>query len=178
LAGRNFPRQRRENDGCSAALISLRAVSINCDNETPCARAYCLARGIKSVSIVTVSFVFTYTLLIRIIVYSIRIPLSVSKEQHAGEVALIDHVTQASAANVAADHGDCFQTWQVPTLGTGYVGFNVAKGRLQDKRLRRAARGGSYRFDLDGWYSRQVLSTSTSPAVRASTHGSCGQPSA
>jgi ABC-type transport system substrate-binding protein len=56
-----------------------------------------------------------------------------------GEVALIDQVPRASASTFASTSADRFQTWTMPTLGTSLIGFNVATGPFQDRRLRQAA---------------------------------------
>lgn len=56
-----------------------------------------------------------------------------------GEVELIDQISPASTKSFVAAQGNRFQTWTIPTLGTGVLRFNVAKGPFRDKRLRRAA---------------------------------------
>jgi peptide/nickel transport system substrate-binding protein len=57
-----------------------------------------------------------------------------------GEVDLIDNMAYADAADFAKKYAGQYQTWDVPTLGTAYVNFNMTKGRpFADKRLRQAA---------------------------------------
>jgi peptide/nickel transport system substrate-binding protein len=57
----------------------------------------------------------------------------------AGEVDLIDNMAYADAADFPRQYGKKFQTWNVPTLGTSYITFNLDKGPFTDKRLRQAA---------------------------------------
>ena len=61
-----------------------------------------------------------------------------------GEVDLIDSMAYADASTFAESYGDKFQTWQVPTLGTSFVRFNLDKGPFSNqtpegKILRQAA---------------------------------------
>ncbi len=60
-----------------------------------------------------------------------------------GEVDLIDNMSYTDAANFVKSYGKKFQTWDVPTLGTSYIRFNLDKGPFSDqtpegKMLRRA----------------------------------------
>ncbi|GIX49446.1 MAG: ABC transporter substrate-binding protein [Candidatus Tectimicrobiota bacterium] len=57
----------------------------------------------------------------------------------AGEVELIDTVAYADAAAFPRRYAGRFQTWEVPTLGTAFLLFNLDRGPFADKRLRRAA---------------------------------------
>src|SRR6266853_2126100 len=57
----------------------------------------------------------------------------------AGEVDLIDTMSYTDAADFSKKYGGKFQTWEVPTLATSYMMFNVEKGPFTDKRLRLAA---------------------------------------
>ena len=43
------------------------------------------------------------------------------------------------AADFAKKYGGKFQTWEVPTLATSFIVFNVEKGPFTDKQLRTAA---------------------------------------
>ncbi len=56
-----------------------------------------------------------------------------------GEVELIDTMSYTDAATFASKHGAKFQTWEIPTLGTSYIMFNLEKGPFTDKTLRTAA---------------------------------------
>ena len=61
-----------------------------------------------------------------------------------GEVDLIDNMAYADAATFAKKYGKKFQTWDVPTLGTSFVRFNLDKGPFSNqtpegKMLRQAA---------------------------------------
>lgn len=61
-----------------------------------------------------------------------------------GEVDLIDNMAYSDASTFAKSYGDKFQTWDVPTLGTSFVRFNLDKGPFSDqtpegKLLRQAA---------------------------------------
>lgn len=62
----------------------------------------------------------------------------------AGEVDLIDNMAYSDASTFSKRFGDKFQTWDVPTLGTSFVRFNLDKGPFSNqtpegKMLRRAA---------------------------------------
>jgi len=57
----------------------------------------------------------------------------------AGEVDLIDTMSYTDAADFSKKYAGKFQTWEVPTLATSYMMFNVEKGPFTDKRLRLAA---------------------------------------
>jgi ABC-type transport system substrate-binding protein len=57
----------------------------------------------------------------------------------AGEVDLIDSMAYANAAGFAKKYAGRFQTWNVPTLGTSFIIFNLNKGPFTDKRVRQAA---------------------------------------
>lgn len=57
----------------------------------------------------------------------------------AGEVDLIDNMAYADAAEFPKKYAGKFQTWDVPTLGTSFILFNLEKGPFSDKRLRQAA---------------------------------------
>lgn len=56
-----------------------------------------------------------------------------------GEVDLIDNMAYTDAANFPKKYAGKLQTWEVPTLATSYIMFNVEKGPFTDKRLRLAA---------------------------------------
>ncbi len=61
-----------------------------------------------------------------------------------GEVDLIDNMAYTDASTFAETYGGKFQTWNVPTLGTSYIRFNLDKGPFSDqtpdgKMLRQAA---------------------------------------
>jgi peptide/nickel transport system substrate-binding protein len=56
-----------------------------------------------------------------------------------GEVDLIDTMAYADAAEFAKRYGGKLQTWEVPTLGTSFLVFNLDKGPFTDKRVRQAA---------------------------------------
>ncbi len=61
-----------------------------------------------------------------------------------GEVDLIDNMAYTDAATFAETYAGKFQTWNVPTLGTAYVRFNLDKGPFSNetpegKMLRQAA---------------------------------------
>lgn len=56
-----------------------------------------------------------------------------------GEVDLIDSMAYEDAADFAAKYQGKFQSWDVPTLGTSFILFNVNKGPFTDKQLRLAA---------------------------------------
>ncbi len=61
-----------------------------------------------------------------------------------GEVDLIDNMAYSDASTFAKNYGDRFQTWDVPTLGTSFVRFNLDKGPFSNqtpegKMLRQAA---------------------------------------
>lgn len=57
----------------------------------------------------------------------------------AGEVDLIDNMAYTEAADFAKKYAGKYQTWEVPTLGTSFLVFNMDKGPFKDKRLRQAA---------------------------------------
>ena len=57
----------------------------------------------------------------------------------AGEVDLIDNMAYTDAAAFNRKYAGRFQTWDVSTLGTSFIRFNLAKGPFADKRLRQAA---------------------------------------
>jgi peptide/nickel transport system substrate-binding protein len=57
----------------------------------------------------------------------------------AGEVDLIDNIAYAEAATFAKKYQGKYQTWDIPTLATSYLIFNLDKGPFTDKRLRQAA---------------------------------------
>lgn len=45
-----------------------------------------------------------------------------------GEVDLIDNMAYADADSFRSNHADRFNTWDVPQVGTSYLGLNVTKG--------------------------------------------------
>src|SRR2546429_9662882 len=57
----------------------------------------------------------------------------------AGEVDLIDNMAETDAADFATKYAGKFQTWEIPTLATSFIVFNVEKGPFADKQLRLAA---------------------------------------
>jgi ABC-type transport system substrate-binding protein len=57
----------------------------------------------------------------------------------SGEVHLIDNMAYADAAEFPKKYAGQFQTWNVPTLGTAFITFNMEKGPFTDKTLRQAA---------------------------------------
>src|SRR5919198_905099 len=57
----------------------------------------------------------------------------------AGEVDLIDNMAYTDATNFPKKYVGQFQTWEIPTLGTAFLLFNLEKGPFQDKQLRLAA---------------------------------------
>ena len=57
----------------------------------------------------------------------------------AGEVDLIDNMAYTDAADFAKKYAGKFQTWEVPTLATSFIVFNLEKGPFTDKQLRLAA---------------------------------------
>ena len=57
----------------------------------------------------------------------------------SGEVQLIDNMAYADAADFPKKYAGKFQTWDVPTLGTAFITFNMEKGPFADKTLRQAA---------------------------------------
>src|SRR5919197_4344201 len=57
----------------------------------------------------------------------------------AGEVDLIDTMAETDAADFAKKHAGKFQTWEIPTLATSFIVFNMEKGPFTDKQLRLAA---------------------------------------
>ena len=61
-----------------------------------------------------------------------------------GEVDLIDHIGYADAERFRRGNGDKFQTWDVPQVGTAWIGFNLKTGpfsyaNADGHDLRRAA---------------------------------------
>jgi peptide/nickel transport system substrate-binding protein len=57
----------------------------------------------------------------------------------AGEVDLIDNMAYTDAAVFKWNYPGQFQTWNVSTLGTSFILFNLDNGPFADKRLRQAA---------------------------------------
>lgn len=57
----------------------------------------------------------------------------------AGEVDLIDNMSYTDAADFPKKYAGKLQSWEVPTLATSFLMFNVEKGPFADKRLRLAA---------------------------------------
>src|SRR5215475_6627475 len=57
----------------------------------------------------------------------------------AGEVDLIDNMAETDAADFATKYAGKFQSWEIPTLATSFIVFNVEKGPFTDKQLRLAA---------------------------------------
>jgi len=57
----------------------------------------------------------------------------------AGEVDLIDSMAYADAAEFPKKYAGKFQTWNVPTVGTSFMLFNLEKGPFTDKQVRLAA---------------------------------------
>lgn len=57
----------------------------------------------------------------------------------AGEVHYIDNMAYADAAEFPKKYAGQYQTWDVPTLGTAFITFNLEKGPFTDKTLRQAA---------------------------------------
>jgi peptide/nickel transport system substrate-binding protein len=57
----------------------------------------------------------------------------------SGETDLIDNMAYADAATFPTQYEGQFQVWNVPTLGTSFVLFNLDRGPFTDKRLRQAA---------------------------------------
>ena len=57
----------------------------------------------------------------------------------AGEVDLIDNMSYTDAADFAQKYAGKLQTWEVPTLATSFIIFNMEKGPFADKQLRLAA---------------------------------------
>jgi peptide/nickel transport system substrate-binding protein len=57
----------------------------------------------------------------------------------AGEVDLIDTMSYTDAADFAKRYAGKFQTWEIPTLGTSFMLFNLDQGPFKDKLLRQAA---------------------------------------
>jgi len=56
-----------------------------------------------------------------------------------GEADLIDSMAYADAADFATKYAGKFQTWEVPTLATSFILFNLEKGPFTDKQVRLAA---------------------------------------
>jgi peptide/nickel transport system substrate-binding protein len=57
----------------------------------------------------------------------------------AGEVDLIDNMSYTDAADFTQKYAGKLQTWEVPTLATSFIIFNMEKGPFTDKQLRLAA---------------------------------------
>lgn len=57
----------------------------------------------------------------------------------AGEVDLIDNMAETDATDFPKKYAGKFQAWEVPTLATSFIVFNVEKGPFTDKQLRLAA---------------------------------------
>jgi peptide/nickel transport system substrate-binding protein len=57
----------------------------------------------------------------------------------AGEVDLIDNMAYTDAAEFPKKYMGKFQTWEVPTLATSFIVFNMEKGPFADQQLRLAA---------------------------------------
>ena len=57
----------------------------------------------------------------------------------AGEVDLIDSMAYDDAGDFATKYAGKFQTWEVPTLATSFILFNLDKGPFADKQVRQAA---------------------------------------
>ena len=57
----------------------------------------------------------------------------------AGEVDLIDNMAYTDAADFAKKYAGKFQAWEIPTLATSFIIFNMEKGPFADKQLRLAA---------------------------------------
>jgi peptide/nickel transport system substrate-binding protein len=57
----------------------------------------------------------------------------------AGEVDLIDSMAYADAAEFPKKYAGKFQTWNVPTVATSFILFNLEKGPFTDKQVRLAA---------------------------------------
>ena len=57
----------------------------------------------------------------------------------AGEVDLIDSMAYADAAEFAKKFAGKFQTWNIPTVGTSFLLFNLEKGPFTDQQVRLAA---------------------------------------
>src|SRR5262244_365140 len=57
----------------------------------------------------------------------------------AGEVDLIDHMAETDAADFAKKYAGKLQSWEIPTLATSFIVFNLDKGPFTDKQLRLAA---------------------------------------
>src|SRR5499433_2564958 len=57
----------------------------------------------------------------------------------AGEVDLIDNMAETDAADFAKKYAGKLQSWEIPTLATSFIVFNLDKGPFTDKQLRLAA---------------------------------------
>jgi peptide/nickel transport system substrate-binding protein len=55
------------------------------------------------------------------------------------EVDLIDNMAETDATDFPKKYAGKFQTWEVPTLATSFIVFNMEKGPFTDKQLRLAA---------------------------------------
>jgi peptide/nickel transport system substrate-binding protein len=90
----------------------------------------------------------------------------------AGEVDLIDNMAYADAAEFPKRYAGQFQTWDVPSLGTAFITFNLEKGPFANthpdgKTLRQAA---AYATDLEAihravYYERGEIATGYFPSV-------------
>src|SRR5262245_30119910 len=56
-----------------------------------------------------------------------------------GEVDLIDSMAYDDAVDFATKYAGKFQTWEVPTLSTSFILFNLDKGPFTDEQVRLAA---------------------------------------
>ena len=56
-----------------------------------------------------------------------------------GEVDLIDNMAYTETAYFPTKYAGKFQTWDVPSLGTSFILFNLEKGPFADKQIRQAA---------------------------------------
>jgi peptide/nickel transport system substrate-binding protein len=57
----------------------------------------------------------------------------------AGEVDLIDNMAYADAVDFAKKYAGQFQTWDVPTLSTSFILFNLERGPFTNRQVRLAA---------------------------------------
>ena len=57
----------------------------------------------------------------------------------SGQVDLIETMAYADARTFSAHNAGPLQSWEVPTLGTSYMQFNLETGPFAEKRLRQAA---------------------------------------
>jgi peptide/nickel transport system substrate-binding protein len=56
-----------------------------------------------------------------------------------GEVDLVDNMAYTEAMNFPIKYAGKFQSWDVSSLGTSFILFNLERGPFADKRLRQAA---------------------------------------